>query len=100
MIVASRWKKPERIITDGARNFREAYRRELWEMRRVLTPVHVRKIRLEGKSTNNKMEKMNGEVRDREKVMRGLKNQDYAILNGYQIFHNFIRPHDGLEGKT
>lgn len=46
------------------------------------------------------MERMNGEMRDREKVMRGLKIKDTPVLKGYQIFHNFIRPHMGLEGKT
>jgi hypothetical protein len=34
------------------------------------------------------MERLNGEVRDREKVMRGLKRKDTPILAGYQIFHN------------
>lgn len=38
--------------------------------------------------------------RDREKTMRGLKTTDTAILTGYQLFHNYIRPHEGLDGKT
>jgi hypothetical protein len=46
------------------------------------------------------MERMNGEVRDREKVMRGLKREDTPILKGYQLFHNYIRPHEGLGGRT
>jgi len=46
------------------------------------------------------MERLNGEIRDREKVMRSLKNPDTPILTGYQLFHNYIRPHMGLEGKT
>ena len=32
--------------------------------------------------------------------MRGLKNTDTPILKGYQIFHNFIRPHMSLDGQT
>ena len=32
--------------------------------------------------------------------MRGLKNEEIPILPGYQIFHNFMRPHQGLKGKT
>jgi putative transposase len=44
------------------------------------------------------MERLNGEVRDREKVMRGLKRK--AMLSGYQIFHNYVRPHMGLNGMT
>lgn len=43
---------------------------------------------------------MNGEVRDREKVMRGLKRADTPILKGYQLYHNFIRPHEALDGDT
>jgi len=46
------------------------------------------------------MERMNGEVRDREKVMRGLKRTDTPILKGTQICHNFVKPHMGLNGKT
>jgi hypothetical protein len=32
--------------------------------------------------------------------MRGLEKEDTPILKGCQIFHNFIRPHMGLDGKT
>ena len=46
------------------------------------------------------MERMNGEIRDREKTMRGLKKTDTPILQGYQIFHNYIRPHESLNGQT
>ena len=46
------------------------------------------------------MERMNGEIRDREKTMRGLKMDATTILTGYQLFHNYIRPHEALEGKT
>jgi hypothetical protein len=61
---------------------------------------HVKHIALRGDRNNNKMERFNGEVRDREKVMRGLKNKDTPILSCYQLFHNYIRPHEGLDGKT
>ncbi len=46
------------------------------------------------------MERMNGEIRDREKTMRGLKKMDTPILKGYKIFHNYIRTHQALKGKT
>ena len=49
---------------------------------------------------DNKMERMNGEIRDREEVMRGIKTMDTPILKGMQIFHNFIKPHEGLQGRT
>jgi hypothetical protein len=55
---------------------------------------------MSGDMNNNKMERMNGEFRDREKVARGLKKVDSPLISGYQINHNYIRPHMGLEGKT
>jgi len=92
-------KKPNILISDGAPNFHDAYIKEFWTRKNPRTK-HVQHIRLQGDIHNNKMERFNGEVRDREKVMRGLKKVDTQILAGYQIFHNYIREHEGLEGKT
>ncbi len=55
---------------------------------------------MSGDKNNNRMERLNGEIRDREKVMRSLKKSDSPILTGYQIFHNYVRPHMALEGET
>jgi len=46
------------------------------------------------------MERMNGEIQDREKTMRGLKTTYTPILQGYQLFHDYIRPPEALNGKT
>jgi hypothetical protein len=43
---------------------------------------------------------MNGELRDREKVVGGVKKEDSPLIEGYQIYHNYIRPHMALKGKT
>ena len=32
--------------------------------------------------------------------MRGVKKEDSIIFDGYQIFHNYVRPHSSLDGKT
>jgi len=32
--------------------------------------------------------------------MRGLKIPDTPVLPGYRIYHNFLRPHLGLNGRT
>jgi hypothetical protein len=62
--------------------------------------VHIRHITLTGEHHNNKMERMNGEIRDREKVTRNIKTKNSPILAGLQIYHNYVRPHEGLKGKT
>ncbi|MGI0101083.1 MAG: IS6 family transposase [Nitrosotalea sp.] len=92
-------KKPMKLVTDGLPAYREAFLKEYWtrELPRV---VHESHITLKGDRNNNMMERLNGEIRDREKVMRGLKISNTPILIGYQIFHNYIRPHMGLDGQT
>jgi transposase-like protein len=93
-------KQPKTLITDGAPNFHEAYMKEFYTKRLENRTEHIRHIRLAGDRNNNRMERFNGEVRDREKVMRGLERKDSPILVGYQIYHNYIRPHQALKGKT
>ncbi len=92
-------KKPATLITDGLYSYHEAYKKEYWTAT-VPRTQHIRDISFPGRVHNNKMERMNGEVRDREKVMRGLKKPDTPILPGYQIYHNYLRPHEALDGKT
>jgi transposase-like protein len=93
-------KAPRTLVSDGAPNFREAYRKEFRTSRLETRTEHIRHIRLAGDYNNNKMERMNGEIRDREKVMRGLERKDSPILAGYQLFHNYIRPHKALDNRT
>jgi putative transposase len=87
-------KQPKQLITDGLPTYSVASK--------CIFPnaQHTRHIRLEGDVHNNKMERMNGEIRDREKTMRGLKKRRTVMLSGYQLFHNYIRPHEALGGKT
>jgi putative transposase len=87
-------KQPKNIITDGLKSYAISSR-DIFPQAK-----HICQIQLKGVIHNNKMERMNGEIRDREKTMRGLKINDTDILKGMQIFHNYIRPHEGLNGKT
>ncbi len=91
-------KSPRVLISDGARNFSEASK--VFKGHGHAQFSHIREIRMDGIVHNNKMERMNGELRDREKTMRSLKSEETPILKGMQIFHNFIRPHMALNGST
>ena len=93
-------KRPKVLISDGAANFARATTKEWYSIHPERCTTHVADIRLSGQVHNNKCERQNGEWRDREKVMRGLKKPDSPVLAGMQIYHNFIRPHMGLGGKT
>jgi putative transposase len=92
-------KRPNTLISDGARNFNDSFNKEFYT-NTIPRTRHISHIRLQGDHNNNKMERFNGEVRDREKTMRGIKKVDTPILPGYQIYHNYMRPHEGLDGKT
>jgi hypothetical protein len=55
---------------------------------------------MSGDRNNNRMERFNGELRDREKVVRGVKKPDSPLISGLQIYHNYVRPHMALDGQT
>ncbi|MGH2612606.1 MAG: DDE-type integrase/transposase/recombinase [Rhabdochlamydiaceae bacterium] len=92
-------KKPSIFITDGAKNFHQAYTKEFWTQLNPRTK-HIQHIHFKKDMNNNKMERFNGELRDREKVVRGVKKEDSPLILGSQIYHNYFRPHMGLDGKT
>lgn len=92
-------KRPNTLITDGLQSYHNAFSHEFYTQKKPYTK-HINTIKLDGDMNNNKQERLNGEIRDREKVMRGLKEKDTPILPGYQIYHNFMRPHEALKGKT
>lgn len=92
--------KPMTLITDGLPAYHDAYKKEFWTLKKETRTEHIRHIKIKGDMNNNKNERFNGEIRDREKVMRGIKKEDSPILKGYQVFHNYIREHEGLDGKT
>ena len=91
---------PHTFTTDGLGSYHVAYKKVFWQMDRQKRTLHIRHIHLQRDMNNNKMERLNGEIRDREKTMRGLKRTDTAILKGYQLFHNYFRSHTALNGNT
>ncbi|WP_299291243.1 DDE-type integrase/transposase/recombinase [Nitrosopumilus sp.] len=93
-------KKPKVLISDGAKNFAQAHTKEWYSRYKKDQSIHIRHVHFKNDMNNNKMERLNGEIRDREKIMRGLKKEDTPILSGYQIYHNYVRSHMGLDGKT
>ena len=95
-------KVPGRLISDGAANFAHAHKRQ-YAAKNFMhkESVHESHIHMAGDMNNNQMESFNGNtVRLREGVARGLKTEDAAILTGLRLYHNFVRPHLGLGGKT
>ena len=91
-------KSPRNFITDGLPAYHKSSKKIFGKK-----TSHAKHIHLTGKrdrDNNNKMERLNGEMRDREKAFRGLKKMDTAILDGMRIYYNHTKKHGALEGKT
>ncbi len=93
-------KTPLTFTTDGLRAYNEAFKKEFWTHKNQFYTEHIRHISIKGDRNNNMMERLNGEFRDREKVFRGLKKDDSPVFKGYQIYHNYVRPHMSLDNQT
>jgi len=54
------------------------------------------------KVSNNRVERLQGTIRERDKVMRGMKKKETAkvLMDGLKAYYNFLRPHMGLENET
>jgi len=93
--------KPLAIVTDGLRSYQHAITKEFRTMKAPRTE-HIRVPNIRNRSNNNMVERLNGTVRERNKVMRGLEDELTAqtIIDGFRIYYNFIRPHMALNGKT
>lgn len=90
-------KKPHAMVTDGIASYKQAFNKEFYDNRRSVD--HIADVGLQ-ESLNNVLERMHGSIREREKVTRGLKVDETPIIPMNQIYYNFIRPHQALEGKT
>ncbi len=93
--------RPLAVVTDGLRAYQHAITKEFHTMKAPITE-HIRVPNIRNRSNNNMVERLNGTVRERNKVMRGLKDREKAntIMDGQRIYYNFIRPHMALNGKT
>lgn len=51
-------------------------------------------------ANNNRIERLNGTLRERVKVQRGWKTIKTQLAEGQRIQYNFVKPHMALDGQT
>lgn len=92
---------PKAIIHDGLSSYEEAFQREIYN-RYSPQIMNVRSIGSNENGLNPKIERLNGTVRDRETVMRGMDNARAAqeLIDAMRIHYNFIRPNQAIGGQT
>ena len=90
-------KNPDYILTDCLNSYQEAIRKEFQNR-----AAHIKTKSLKEGFVNRPIERYHNEIRENLKTRRGLGNdesaQNFAEL--LKINHNFVKPHQGLDGKT
>ncbi len=91
---------PKAIIQDGLPSYDKAYQKEFYTLKNPRVN-NIRSISVRNEGLNSVVERLNGTVRDREKVMRGMNTRESAqkIVEAMRIHYNYIREHSRL-GKT
>ena len=92
-------RKPEVVVSDGLHAYTKAFKKEFFTLRNPRTK-HIQKPRFIDPMNNNIVERLQGTIREREKVMRSMKEEIQTIADGLRNYYNFIRPHQSLNGKT
>jgi transposase-like protein len=96
--------RPSFVITDGLKSYVKAVDDEFHTAKRKT--IHVGNVGIRGKKAgmdifdNNLVERLQGTIRERNKIQRGLKDEYSAFIRGHQVYYNFIRPHQSLHGHT
>ena len=86
---------------DGLQAYKDAFKKEFYTNKSPRTK-HVRNAGIAKKNNNNRVERLHNTVRERDKVMRGMQNNDTArvLMDGFRNYYNFLRPHMGIENNT
>jgi transposase-like protein len=96
--------RPEFIITDGLHSYGKAINKEFHAWR--TETKHIGNVGLNRRRNkhlcwdNNKVERLHGTVRERNKTQRGLEKENSVFIKGHKVYYNFIRNHMSLSGVT
>jgi len=90
-------KTPKVILTDKLNAYLDGI-----ELEFGADTKHIRSKPFTVENNTNLIERFHGTLKDRTKVMRGLKDIRSArlITSGWLLHYNYLRPHEALQGKT
>lgn len=88
---------PKEIVTDGLNSYIDGIERVFGS-----TTRHVQAEGIHAEINNNLSERMQGTIKERTKVMRGLEFKGTAetFIDGFTLYYNHLRPHSSLNGRT
>jgi transposase-like protein len=85
---------PQKVITDSLRAYLDGI-----ELVFGSFTTHVQSSPFAKEDSTNRIERMQGTIRERTKVVRGYKSLDTAriIVTGFMLNYNYFRPHMSLK---
>lgn len=103
--ILEKYKQNKKIIfvSDGFENYKNAFNKLFFRVATIRFGVPIKAKTAGLEHNNNVIERYNGEIKSRIKIMRGgfrSFEKAKAFLNLKHILHNFVNPHLGLNGKT
>lgn len=96
----SKTKDVKAIVHDGLTSYNEAFQKEYYTKKNPRV-MNIRSVSVRNEGLNSKVERLNGTMRDREKVMRGMNTAESSqkLIEAMRVYYNFCRDHSSL-GKT
>jgi transposase-like protein len=91
---------PEQVRTDKHKSYRMGVKFAFEGTGAKVEHIADCGVRKGKGQNNNRIERMNGTLRERVKVTRGWKSYQTPIAEGQRIAYNFVKPHVALMGKT
>lgn len=91
---------PNTVVHDGLQSYDEAFKKEFYFHKDPLPTIkNVRSISVRHRGLNQKIERLNGIMRDREVVMRGMENKrsEQKTIDTFRVHYNFIRQHGSIK---
>jgi len=93
------------VTTDGLQGYEKVLKKSFglkthWNHK---SPIIHNVVIASERGFNHKIERLHNTIRDRTKIMRGFHGSlesAKAIMKGMEIYYNFVRRHQGIDGKT
>lgn len=93
-------KKPKIIYADGCFAYRKGFNKAFYDHHQSCKLVQ--NVGINGRPHQNIIERLHGTLKDMLRARRGMDSETKteAMLEGWFVYYNFLRPHNALNGKT
>ncbi len=93
-------KKPKIVYADGCFAYRKGFNKAFYDHHRSCQLIQ--NVGINSRIHQNKVERLHGTLKDMLRARRGLDStqKTEAMLDGWFVYYNFLRPHSALNGKT